>query len=368
MAVYAGVNGKARKHKALYGGVNGIARKIAKGYVGVSGVARPFMTGSSGGSVTYFGIETDDDLYNFYNGASTSVGNYIVIGGGRWNGNTSKVIAYNSDTMLKTTLSNLSVARYFLSAASIAGYAIFAGGCLSISSKSNAVDIYDSNLMKTTTATLASARSNMATAANDGGAAFVGGEIISSSKSVPANRAEAFTPSLERATLSKLNSAQTALGGSRAGKYVIFGGGTNSSGTTVKVANYYNEGLAKQSSTLSLSSQGNGSNGLSISDYGCIYSGNTIDAFSPTLSRATVNELPQGTSNSNPALSMGDVGVIRTSNYACTLDKELKISAILNTDTPRFGSVAGANNKLGLFVSDTSGNSQENTMEVFKVM
>lgn len=41
-AMYAGINGKARKMRKGYVGVNGVARRIKKGYVGVNGVARLF--------------------------------------------------------------------------------------------------------------------------------------------------------------------------------------------------------------------------------------------------------------------------------------------------------------------------------------
>lgn len=44
-ALYAGIEGIARKIKKMYVGVNGIARKVKKGYIGVNGIARLFFAG-----------------------------------------------------------------------------------------------------------------------------------------------------------------------------------------------------------------------------------------------------------------------------------------------------------------------------------
>lgn len=42
--LYYGIDGKARKIKAVYVGVNGVARKVKAGYLGVGNVARPFFS------------------------------------------------------------------------------------------------------------------------------------------------------------------------------------------------------------------------------------------------------------------------------------------------------------------------------------
>lgn len=42
--LYYGIDGKARKIKAVYVGVNGVARKVKAGYIGVGNVARPFFS------------------------------------------------------------------------------------------------------------------------------------------------------------------------------------------------------------------------------------------------------------------------------------------------------------------------------------
>ena len=44
-ALYAGIEGIARKIKKMYVGVNGIARKVKKGYIGINGIARLFFAG-----------------------------------------------------------------------------------------------------------------------------------------------------------------------------------------------------------------------------------------------------------------------------------------------------------------------------------
>ena len=44
-ALYAGIEGIARKVKKMYIGVNGIARKVKKAYIGINGIARLFFAG-----------------------------------------------------------------------------------------------------------------------------------------------------------------------------------------------------------------------------------------------------------------------------------------------------------------------------------
>lgn len=44
-ALYAGIEGIARKIKKMYIGIEGIARKVKKGYIGINGIARLFFAG-----------------------------------------------------------------------------------------------------------------------------------------------------------------------------------------------------------------------------------------------------------------------------------------------------------------------------------
>lgn len=48
-ALYAGIEGIARKVKKMYLGIEGVARKVKKGYIGINGIARLFFAGAVAG-------------------------------------------------------------------------------------------------------------------------------------------------------------------------------------------------------------------------------------------------------------------------------------------------------------------------------
>ena len=84
------------------------------------------------------------------------------------------IIAYYSKTLsYYGTATALSVARYYLVAASVGNYVLFGGGYAS--AVSAVVDAYDTSLVRTTPTALSAARCNLAVASIGDYALFGGG-------------------------------------------------------------------------------------------------------------------------------------------------------------------------------------------------
>ena len=147
-ALYAGIEGIARKIKKMYVGVNGIARKVKKGYIGINGIARLFF---AGGAPVYAGETTPlpNAISRF---AGASVGKYAVFAGGSTSGSVSstsvRTTAYDA-SQVQSTPEYLSQAVCELSGVSLSQYAIFAGG----ENESKQVVAYDMTLTKSVPAT-----------------------------------------------------------------------------------------------------------------------------------------------------------------------------------------------------------------------
>lgn len=120
--------------------------------------------------------------------ASTKVGNYLVFAGGLktqidTSTTTSDTVTANVDaydmSLVKSTPTDLSEARYKIAAASVGNYALFAGGNTSASSSSSSssnIDVYDTNLTKGTTLYLPTGRVGLGGASTETYAMFVGGK------------------------------------------------------------------------------------------------------------------------------------------------------------------------------------------------
>lgn len=172
-SAYAGVASVARKSRKMYVGVANIARKVKKIYVGVAGVARLFF--SSGGEFEYLGIGTALSHLHYSGAAVTFNNNAVFIGGQNGTGQSTDYLEYYNSSLTKGssvalnsygqgcngtkcgdillivggyngssysaqtrmctasftlsfTWNAVEVARYQMAAASVGGYALYAGG------------------------------------------------------------------------------------------------------------------------------------------------------------------------------------------------------------------------------------------------
>ena len=132
-AVYVGVGSKARKMKKAYIGIGGKARKVKKMYIGVGGKARLCYSAE----LEKVGMATALSTTRYDMRAAT-VGKYALFAGGYISKSSfgysvsSSVDAYNT-SLTKSTPTELSCKRCGHAAASVGGYALFAGciRCLS---------------------------------------------------------------------------------------------------------------------------------------------------------------------------------------------------------------------------------------------
>jgi hypothetical protein len=204
----------AREIKKMYIGVGGVARKVKKGYIGVGGVARPFF---SGGELSYYGTATALNTSTYYLQAAT-VGNYALFAGGY---SSRAVNAYNS-SLTQTTATELGNTKYNGAAATVGNYALFAGGHTSSSTRAATVYAYNTSLTQTTATALSAARGELAAATVGNYALFGGGRTATSNMSKVVN---AYDGELTMTTATALSTARFNLAGAAAGGYGIFAGG-----------------------------------------------------------------------------------------------------------------------------------------------
>ena len=130
-AVYVGVGSKAHKMKKAYIGIGGKARKVKKMYIGVGGKARLCYSAE----LEKVGMATALSTTRYDMRAAT-VGKYALFAGGYISKSSfgysvsSSVDAYNT-SLTKSTPTELSCKRCGHAAASVGGYALFAGGASS---------------------------------------------------------------------------------------------------------------------------------------------------------------------------------------------------------------------------------------------
>ena len=127
-AVYVGVGSKAHKMKKAYIGIGGKARKVKKMYIGVGGKARLCYSAELEKVGMAAALSTTR-----YDMRAATVGKYALFAGGYISKSSfgysvsSSVDAYNT-SLTKSTPTELSCKRCGHAAASVGGYALFAGG------------------------------------------------------------------------------------------------------------------------------------------------------------------------------------------------------------------------------------------------
>ena len=346
----------------------GIARKIKKAYVGIGGVARPCW---SGGELAYYGTATALSTGRIYH-AATSVGNYVLFGGGTGNsGQLSTVEAYNK-TLTRSDATALSEARTELAATTVGSYAIFGGGGNVPTSK---VDAYNTSLTKSTPTSLGYGRRDLAATTVGNYAIFGGGN-----NSAHYNNTDAYNTSLTRTSPTTLSEARSYLSALTVGGYAIFAGGKNSvwNPTTVDA---YNTSLTRSAPTALANGRAYMA-AATVGEYALFAGGvttgyvTTVEAYNTSLTKSTPTALSKArgyftaTSVGNYALFGGGI------QYGCTVDaydasltRTLPTELSSATGTARISNLAAGS--IGDYALFTGGNDNNfnylTTVDVYTV-
>lgn len=357
-AVYVGVGSKARKMKKAYIGIGGKARKVKKMYIGdSSGKARLCYSAE----LERYGMAAALSTARYDMRAAT-VGKYALFAGGYISKEflgyvvSSSVDAYNT-SLTKSTPTELSCKRGGHVAASVGGYALFAGGASSrnwldtYGDIVNSVDAYDSSLTR-------SAAHVIGAAVEIGGAAvgnyalFAGGAV-----SMPINKdnvtdyVPAYDPSLTFTIAPWLSVARANAKGASVGNYALFAGGmADNSCTTVDA---YNASLTRTTAT-ALSSVENNSAAATVGNH-AIFVGNTAsaDIYDASLTKTSAAILSTARTGL-AATTVGDYAIFSGGGVADFCDASLTRSSI-GTSMTSHGMGAATIGDYALFAGGRSG-------------
>ena len=182
--------------------------------------------------------------------AATTVGNYALFGGGSTTTGTyySTVDAYNT-SLTRTTATALRNKKYHITATTVGDYALFGGGYGIISGTRrdyyNTVDAYNTSLTRTTVTNLSAARYMMPATTVGNYALFGGGVSRHNSTDQYYDTVDAYNTSLTRTTATPLSKARYMAQTTTIGNYALFGGGNNN-GSIVDV---YDASLTRTATT-----------------------------------------------------------------------------------------------------------------------
>ena len=369
-AVYVGVDSKARKMKKAYVGIGGTARKVKKMYIGdSSGKARLCYSAE----LEKVGTATALSAARYDMRAAT-VGNYALFAGGIASKSafgydvSSSVDAYNA-SLTKSTPTELSCKRCGHAAASVGGYALFAGGASAYKLLGlydglvGSVDAYNASLTR-------SAAHIFGDTAAIGGAAvgnyalFAGG---TSDMQINDNEVTsyvlAYDPSLTFTTAPDLSVARADVKGASVGNYALFAGGKASSFCTTVDA--YNASLTRTTAT-SLSSTANNDAAATVGNH-AIFVGNTAsaDIYDASLTRTSAAILSTARSGL-AATTVGDYAIFAGDGVADCCDSSLTRSTI-GTSMTGYGMGAATIGDYALFAGGHSGNNSDTAYDSVEV-
>ena len=254
-----GVGSKARKMKKAYIGIGGKARKVKKMYIGVGGKARLCYSAE----LERYGMAAALSTARYDMRAAT-VGKYALFAGGLapnpffGEDTSSSVDAYNT-SLTKSTPTELSCKRCGHAAASVGGYALFAGGAsshnfLGYGNIVSSVDAYDASLTRSA-AHIIGATVAIGGAAVGNYALFAGGTVDGiMTKDTVTSDVLAYDSSLTFTTAPLLSVARAGVKGASVGNYALFAGGR--AGSFCTTVDAYNASLTRTTAT-ALSSEEN---------------------------------------------------------------------------------------------------------------
>lgn len=379
-AGYIGINNIARKIKSGYVSQSEIARKIKKGYIGVGGVARPFWTEEE---LNYYGEITPLSVAR-YGLAATSIGNYVLFGGGAVSGtgNTGRndVDSYDSSLTLMT-LSGLSQSGKSLKASSVGDYALFAGA-QGYPGGSNLVTTYDCNLTKGSAPVLNHELRGHSSSYVGNYALFAG-----YMGSVAGNYGNAYDGNLTKYNIN-LSQARGNGSASSVGNYALFAGGwgwKSDIPTAYSTVDVFNESLTRTLAT-QISTPKRDLAGANLGEYALFAGGadgygttqySTLDCYNSNLTKISVPDLDNkrkllsGFGNNNYAIFLGGIIGSSTWNEQGTgnvdlYTKSLTKIKINDINTPRGNLDSSSINNWILFGGGGMSSAAYNTVDAFK--
>ena len=329
-AVYVGVGSKARKMKKAYIGIGGKARKVKKMYIGVGGKARLCYSAE----LEKVGMATALSTARYDMRAAT-VGKYALFAGGYISKSSfgysvsSSVDAYNT-SLTKSTPTELSCKRCGHAAASVGGYALFAGGAssynfLGYGNILSSVDAYDASLTRSA-AHIIGATVAIGGAAVGNYALFAGGTVDGIlTKDTVTSDVLAYDSSLTFTTAPLLSVARANVKGASVGNYALFASGrANGFCTTVDA---YNASLTRTTVT-ALSSEENRSAAATVGNH-AIFVGSTAsaDIYDASLTKTSAAILSTARTGL-AATTVGDYAIFSGGGVADFCDASLTRSSI----------------------------------------
>ena len=329
-AVYVGVGSKARKMKKAYIGIGGKARKVKKMYIGVGGKARLCYSAE----LEKVGMATALSTTRYDMRAAT-VGKYALFAGGYISKSSfgysvsSSVDAYNT-SLTKSTPTELSCKRCGHAAASVGGYALFAGGAssynfLDYGTPVSSVDAYDASLTRSA-AHIIGATAAIGGAAVGNYALFAGGTVHGAiTKDTVTSDVLAYDSSLTFTTAPLLSVARAGVKGASVGNYALFAGGR--AGSFCTTVDAYNASLTRTTAT-ALSSEKNRSAAATVGNH-AIFVGNTAsaDIYDASLTKTSAAILSTARTGL-AATTVGDYAIFSGGGVADFCDASLTRSSI----------------------------------------
>lgn len=247
---------------------------------------------SGGKRIVYYGTATNLATARFYPAAARAGDNAIFAGG-----NTNVAEAY-SPSLVRSTLTNMSLTRVYGSGSSINGYAIFANGYEDANGYNDNLDVYNSSLVRSTlTKTNRQNVDFSPSATSPTYAMFAGGKnnnnYLYGGDYLAVGIAINSSLTLTSITLSYvcMNNAAAAVG-----EYVLFAGGVNRAGTVLSTVNAFNASRTRSTPT-ALSVARYDLAGVSVGVYALFLGGygtaasKVVDAYNESLVRSTPTEI-----------------------------------------------------------------------------
>jgi len=329
-AVYVGVDSKARKMKKAYVGIGGKARKVKKMYIGVGGKARLCYSAE----LERYGMAAALSTARHDMRAAT-VGKYALFAGGLvpnpflGEDASSSVDAYNT-SLTKSTPTELSCKRCGHAAASVGGYALFAGGAssynfLGYGTPVSSVDAYDASLTRSA-AHIIGATVAIGGAAVGNYALFAGGTVDGiMTKDTVTSDVLAYDPSLTFTTAPLLSVARAGVKGASVGNYALFAGGI--AGGFCTTVDAYNASLTRTTAT-ALSSTKNNSAAATVGNHAIfVGSPDSADIYDASLTRTSAAILSTARTGL-AATTVGDYAIFSGGGVADFCDASLTRSSI----------------------------------------
>ncbi len=249
-----------------------------------------------------------------YDLAATTVGDYGLFGGGHATDQTdydylySTIVDAYSTSLVRSTPTELSDRRATLKATTVGNYGLFGGGYLILKSESYiqfaTVDAYSASLVRSTPTSLSEARYGLAATTVGDFALFGGGNGTGFNLT---DTVDAYSATLVRSTPTPLSEARAELAATTVGGYALFGGGR-----WTDTVDAYSATLVRSTPT-PLSEARAGLAATTVMDYGLFGGGalrptewsSSVDAYSASLVRSTPPHLSQFKS-SLAATTVGD--------------------------------------------------------------